>query len=282
MKHAQNLMKTTAYAAVLAAALTLSVSASAQSNPYQHGPAPTQASLQVDGPFPVSTQRLAGRGFGNGTIYSPNATGKYAVIAVVPGFTAGESSMQAMGRRMATHGFVVVTISTNTVLDFPPSRATQLLAALRAATAVTTGPVAGKMDTSRQAVAGWSMGGGGTLLAASDTPSLKGATAWAPWVANSNKLSSDRVPTTILGGTADTVANPTTMSTAFYNKIPASVKKYLGIIQGADHGFSTTASQPASYISIAWMKRNVDNDTRYSQFLNGDSRLATFKSTGPF
>lgn len=265
-----------------AATLTLALSASAQSNPYEHGPAPTLASLQVDGPYPVSTQTLSGSGFGNGTIYSPNAAGKYALVAVVPGFIAGESSMQAMSRRMATHGFVVVSFSTTTVLDFPPSRATQLIAVLKAAAAVRTGPVAGKIDTTRQAVAGWSMGGGGTLIAATNNPGLKGATAWAPWLSGSNQLNNDSVPSAILGGSADTVADPDSMSTSFYDKIPRSVKKLLGIIRGANHSFSTTASQPASYISIAWMKRNVDNDMRYSQFLNGDSRLSSFKSTGPF
>jgi triacylglycerol lipase len=48
-----------------------------------------------------------------------------------PGFTATQSSIAWIGRRMATHGFVVMTINTNSTLDQPPSRATQLMAALR-------------------------------------------------------------------------------------------------------------------------------------------------------
>ena len=55
-----------------------------------------------------------------------------------------------------------------------------------------------------------------------------------------------------------------------------------GVIQGADHYFPDTASQPASYMQVAWMKRFLDGDTRFSLFLNGDSRFATFRSTGPF
>jgi dienelactone hydrolase len=256
-------------------------SALAQANPLAKGPTPTLTSIQADGPFAVSTQTVRGRGFGGATVYSPNTAGKYAVVAVVPGFLANQSSIRDISRRLATHGFVVATISTNTVLDFPPSRANQLLAALRSVTALTTGPVAGKMDTSRQAVAGWSMGGGGTMLAAGMTPGLKAGVAFAPWSTNNN-VGNSAVPMSYLAGTADNTAPANTMATAFYNAMPATTKKMLGVIQGANHQFPTTASQPASYTEVAWMKRFVDQDTRYSQFLNGDSRFATFKSTGPF
>lgn len=254
--------------------------ASGQALAVQNGPAPTLTSIQADGPYAVSTQSVSGSGFGGGTVYSPNTAGKYAVVAVCPGFTATQSSIAAISRRLATHGFVVVTINTNSVYDFPSSRANQLLAALRTVTALTTGPVAGKMDTTRQGVAGWSMGGGGAMLAAGMTPGLKGGVAFAPW-SQSNNLSSSAVPMAYLAGTADTVAPPS-MATSFYNATPSTTKKLLGVISGADHNFPKTASQPASYTQVAWMKRFLDGDTRYSPFLNGDSRFYTFRSTGPF
>ncbi len=248
---------------------------------YENGPAPSLASIQVDGPYAVATQTVRGSGFGGGTVYSPNTAGKYAVVAVCPGFTATQSSIAAISRRLATHGFVVVTINTNSTYDFPPSRANQLLAALRSVTALTTGPVAGKMDTTRQSVAGWSMGGGGAMLAAGMTPGLKAGVAFAPW-SQSNNVSRSAVPMSYLAGTADGVAPANTMASAFYNATPATTKKMLGVIQGADHNFPKSASQPASYTQVAWMKRFADGDTRYSQFLNGDARFATFRSTGAF
>ena len=247
----------------------------------ENGPAPTLTSVQADGPYAVSTQTIGGSGFGGGTVYSPNTAGKYAVVAVCPGFTATQSSIAAISRRLATHGFVVATINTNSTYDFPPSSANQLLAALRSVTALTTGPVAGKMDTARQAVAGWSMGGGGAMLAAGMTPGLKAGVAFAPWSQSSN-VSSSAVPMSYLAGTADTVAPAGTMATSFYNTTPVNTRKMLGVIQGANHNFPNTASQPASYSQVAWMKRFLDGDPRYSQFLNGDTRFATFRSTGPF
>ena len=247
----------------------------------ENGPAPSLNSVQSDGTFSVSTQTVRGSGFGGGTVYSPNTPGKYAVIAVCPGFTARQSSIALISRRLATHGFVVVTIDTNNVFDYPASRANQLLAALRTVTALNTGPVAGKMDTSRQAVSGWSMGGGGAMLAAGMTPGLKAGVAFAPWSLNNN-VGNSAVPMAYLAGTADTVAPPAMHSSVFYNAMPSTTKKLIGVIQGADHYFPGTASQPASYTQVAWMKRFLDGDTRYSQFLNGDSRFATFRSTGPF
>lgn len=269
----------------LALALSLACAAPsvlAQSNPYQKGPNPTQSSIQSDGPFSVSTQNVSGSGFGGGTVYTPTAAGQYGLIAVCPGFASAQSSIAAMSRRLATHGFVVVAISTTTTLDLPGSRGNQLLASLRATQALRTGPVVGKIDTARMAVAGWSMGGGGTIRAVESTPTLKAGTAWAPWALSNDLNGNDTVPLAITGGSSDTVAPPGTFASVFYNAMPRTTQKLLGIIRGAAHTFPTTTSEPNGFTSVAWMKRFVDNDTRYSAFLNGDSRFSEFRSSGPF
>jgi len=251
------------------------------------GPDPTLASIQQDGPFAVSTQTVRGNGFGGGTVYSPNTAGKYAIVAFCPGFTATQSSIAVMGRRLATHGFVVMTIDTNSTFDQPPSRATQLIAALNTLAALNTGAAAGKIDANRRVVTGHSMGGGGTLLVTINNnrpASLKAAIGLAPWSQNTKSFAGDATPTAIIGGSADTVAPPAQHSTVFYNSISTNTKKLLGIINGASHFFpqDNPANQPASYVQIAWIKRFADGDTRYSQFLNGDSRFSTFSSDGPF
>ncbi|RZI85727.1 MAG: alpha/beta hydrolase [Rubrivivax sp.] len=249
----------------------------------QNGPTPTLADLKKDGPYAVTSQTVAGNGFGGGTVYSPNTAGKYALVAVCPGFVSAQSSMTEMGRRLATHGFVVVTIATNTPFDFPSSRATQLLAALKTVAALNTGAVAGKVDTSRQVVSGWSMGGGGTLEAAGITPGLVAGVAFAPWHTSTAKMTSLTVPVAIIGGTSDTIAPVSGHSQKFYDAIPKTTKKMLGVITGADHFFPTKASEPTSYSNISWVKRFADGDTRYSPFLTGqDAAWASFVSTGPF
>lgn len=247
------------------------------------GPDPTAASIAIDGPFAVSTQTLArGGGFGGGTVYSPDAAGSYGVVAFSPGFTGTQSSVAVMGRRLATHGFVVVTINTNSPLDFPPSRATQLLAALNSVAALTTGPAAGKVDTNRRAVTGHSMGGGGTLLALRQNTALRAGVGLAPWNTDSN-FSAIRSPAGIIGASSDNVAPVSAHSIPFYNSINQA-EKLLGVIRGASHSFpgNNPANQPSSMYQIAWMKRWVDGDQRYTPFLVNDSRLSQFASTAPF
>lgn len=236
----------------------------------QIGPNPTLTNLKADGPFAVSTQTISGSGqaFGSATVYSPNTAGKYALIAVCPGYVSAESSIQPLARRLATHGFVVVSIATKSPLNWPSSRATQLLGALKAAVALKSGPVVGKIDTTRQGVAGWSMGGGGSLEASGDTPSLKIALPWAPWHTSTTSMAKSKVPTAITVGTADTVAAPSAHAQKFYEAIPSTTKKLYGTIQGGDHFiYSGQVNEPVSYTNIAWAKLYADGDTRYSPFL---------------
>jgi dienelactone hydrolase len=243
----------------------------------------TLSSIEKDGPYAIGSQSIPGVGFGGGSIHAPTKPGKYALVALCPGFMSAESSISQMGKRLATHGFVVVTMATNSQLDQPASRANQILAALKAGAKVNTGNAAGKIDTSRMVASGWSMGGGGTLIVASKTPSLKAAVAFAPWNTGTSGFSSITVPTMIFGATGDTVAPIGTHAQPFYNAIPRSTKKALAILTGSSHFFPNTAADPVSYNNIAWTKRFVDGDTSYSQFLTGaDARWASFSSTGPF
>lgn len=248
------------------------------------GPDPTAASLAADGPFAVSSQTVPrGGGFAGGTVYSPNAAGRYALVAFCPGFTNTQSAVAAMGRRLATHGFVVVTMNTNSTLDFPASRATQLIAAMNQVAALNTGPVAGKVDNTRRVVTGYSMGGGGALIAARSNPSLRAAVGLAPWSSDKN-FATNRVPAAMVGGSADGTAPPSDHANRFYASMPSTTSKLLAVINGAGHSFPTasTPNQPASGYQIAWVKRFADQDRRYSPFLVTDPRLSSFSSTGPF
>jgi triacylglycerol lipase len=253
----------------LALALLLLVAvAHAQTNPFAKGPDPSSAGLEADGPFTVSTQDVRGSGFGGATVYSPDAAGQYAVVAFCPGFTATRSSVASFGRRLATHGFIVATIDTNSTLDLPPSRGTQLLAALRTVTALSTGPVAGKIDATRLVVTGWSMGGGGTLYASTSNMTVKTGVGLAPF--STQKRFNTGVPQLLIGGQDDVVAPVAIHSRAFFTQLPDATPKLYAVIAGAEHSFprNTGTSQPASKLQIAWIKRFADNDTRYEQFLS--------------
>lgn len=263
MKTTVSRIKTLSLAAALAA-VTLATPTLAQTS------APTSASLNASsGPLSVSTASVTlPRGFGGGTIYYPTVAAKYGVIAISPGFTATQSSIAWLGRRIATHGFVVITINTNTTLDQPDSRATQLVAALNHVLNSSGTAVRSRIDPARLAVAGHSMGGGGSLIAARDNPTLKASYPMTPWNISSN-FSTVRVPTMIIGADGDTVAPVGTHARPFYASLPSSTFKAYGELNGATHFAPNTTSTPIGRYAVAWMKRFVDGDTRYSPFLCG-------------
>lgn len=270
-------------AAVGLAAPTVAVADS----PFERGPDPTESLIEAArGPFATAqttVSRLSATGFGGGTIYYPTSTaeGTFGAVAVSPGFTATQSSIAWIGPRLASHGFVVITIDTLSTLDQPDSRGDQLLAALDYLTDRSS--VRSRIDASRLAVAGHSMGGGGSLEAASQDGTLQAGVPLAPW--NTDKTWSEvRTPMLIIGGSADTVAPVASHSIPFYNSLPASSEKAYMELRGASHFFPQSPNTTMAKYMISWLKRWVDDDTRYDQFLcpaPNDSAIGDYRATCP-
>jgi dienelactone hydrolase len=259
----------------------------AQTNPYERGPAPTATSVtQQRGPFAIQQQTVQGStalGFNRGTIYYPTATnqGTFGAIAVSPGFLSGEGLIAWTGPFLASNGFVVITLETFGLFDFPNARADQLQAALDYL--VESSPVRSRIDATRLGVMGHSMGGGGTLEAARDNPALQAAVPLQPWDTFVN-FSGVRVPTLIVGAQNDLIAGVGSHAEPFYEQIPASSEKAYLEVAGQGHllGVGFNATQARS--TLAWMKRYIDNDTRYSQFLcppPSGSAISEYRNTCP-
>lgn len=257
----------TAALGILASAVAPGTAVAAD-NPYQRGPNPTQASIAANrGTFATAETSVGGgNGFGGAKIYYPTDTSKgtFGAIAVVPGYTATWAAEGAwMGHWLASFGFVVIGIDTNSRNDFDVARGTQLLAALDYLTQRST--VRTRVDPTRLAVMGHSMGGGGAISAALRRPTLKAAIGNAPYSASQN-LTNMRVPTALLAGQRDGTVSPS-LVTGYYNQIPATTEKMYLELTGAGHGFPTSNNSVATRKWIPWLKIFVDNDTRYQQFL---------------
>ncbi|RJL36031.1 alpha/beta fold hydrolase [Bailinhaonella thermotolerans] len=267
-----------AHAAPAAPAARTAQAAQAAQNPYERGPAPTEQSVRAErGPFAisqVSVSRLAVSGFGGGTIYYPTSTaeGTFGAVAIAPGYTASQSSMAWYGPRLASQGFVIFTIDTITTGDQPDSRGRQLLAALDYLTQRSS--VRSRVDASRLGVMGHSMGGGGSLEATVSRPSLQAAIPLTPW--NLDKTWPEvRVPTLIIGAENDSIAPVSSHSEPFYASLPSTLDKAYLELNGASHFAPNVSDTTIARFSISWLKRFIDNDTRYEQFLCPPPRVST-------
>jgi dienelactone hydrolase len=248
----------------------------AQTNPHQRGPDPSATSLEQDGPYTVATRsvsRWGASGFAGGTVYYPTANETFAGIAVSPGYTAYSWSLGWYGQRLASHGFVVFVIDTNTIYDFPDSRADQLQAALDHLQSWRTPSwIRARLDNSRLAVSGHSMGGGGALRASTNNPSLKAAVPLTPW--HTTRTFNTSVPQLIVGSENDLTAPVAWHAIPFYNNLPSTTPKVYLELDGAGHFAPNFANATISRYSISWFKVFADEDARYLQFLCGVDHTA--------
>ncbi|MBE2998284.1 dienelactone hydrolase family protein [Nocardiopsis sp. HNM0947] len=260
----------TAVVAGVAAATALGVLSPVHAeNPNERGPDPTEESVTAPtGPFDTDTENVSSLvdGFGGGTIYYPtdDSEGTFGGVVISPGYTAGESTMSWYGERLASQGFVVMTIDTNTRYDQPNSRGRQLEAALDHM--VEDSGVTDVVDGDRLAVMGHSMGGGGTLAAADDRPELRAAIPLTPWH-TSNDWSSVEVPTMIIGAENDTIASTRSHAIPQYESLDEDLDTTYLELRGASHFAPNTPDDAIAKYSISWLKRFVDDDVRYEQFL---------------
>jgi len=276
-------------AVLLAASGTSPASASpglTGDSPYARGPAPTEASIKAErGPFAIGTEKVgAGQGFGGGTVSFPTDTGQgtFGAVAVAPGFLESEDAIAWYGPRLASQGFVVITIATNSVWDTPDARSEELLAALRYVT--DSSQAKDRVDRNRLAVMGHSMGGGGTLIAARKAPTLKAAIPLTGWSPNTT-FSDITVPTFVVSAQNDFIAPDGMFSRPFYQSLPSSLDKAYLLLAGAGHLAPTKPNPTIAEYGISWLKRFVDEDSRYEQFLcplpTGDPAIAAYRGTCP-
>jgi hypothetical protein len=115
--------------------------------------------------------------FSDATMWYPTseeAKPPFGCVAVVPGFVSPQSSIRNWGPFLASNGIVAITIGVPGS-DQPAQRAVSLLSALETCLGENTredSPIKGKLSENHLGVSGWSMGGGGTLIAASQNPKM--------------------------------------------------------------------------------------------------------------
>jgi dienelactone hydrolase len=274
------------------AALAVSLAAARPAYAVEHGPDPTKALLEADkGSYTVGSLKITkanAKTYGGATVYYPtNASGEtFGVVGMAPGFLGPQAVYAWLAQRAASFGFVVVNIDTTTILDQPPARAKQVADAIKQvlALAQTSGsPLNGVVDADRRAVMGHSMGGGGTLLAATADPTLKAAVALTPWSLATKSFATDQVPSLIISCEKDIIAPNSGHSDRFYTSFNTALPRGQVLIAGADHMCATSLAS-AKYrttlakSAISWLKLFLDEDTRYTDLVKGGNNGADYVS----
>ena len=222
-----------------------------------------------NGPFAVASKpvpRQLANGFGGGTIHYPTNAGDCGLlggIAVIPGYVSYEASIKWWGPRLASWGFVVITIDTNSIYDDPDSRATQLGAALDHILSDST--VGAQIDSKRLGAIGWSMGGGGALQLATKRSSVRAIIPQTPY--HDKDYGTMDTPALFITCQNDRIASNKKYSSPFYNNA-VGPKMKIEIKNGSHFCPSYRFNEILlSKPGIAWMHRYINGDTRFDKFL---------------
>ncbi|MDB4989847.1 MAG: hypothetical protein JWN04_5025, partial [Myxococcaceae bacterium] len=151
----------------------------------------------------------------------------------------------------------------------PSARSEALLGAIKTIKGEQTrdgSPLKGRLDLDRMAIAGWSWGGGGMLIALNTHPEFKAAIALCPWASGAT-FPNIKTPVLFLAAANDTIAAG--QSQPFYDSIPDSTPKMLWERSDAGH-FDNDPSYEMGAVGrygLSWLKVHLVGDQRYKQFL---------------
>jgi hypothetical protein len=239
----------------------------------------TMESLTNPGPFEVETLTEGdgirnGPGYFGATIYYPtNATPPFASIAIVPGYTALPSSVEEWGPFYASHGIVTIIIGTNSLFDFPETRAIALLDALetiKQENARASSPLEGVLNLDQLAVSGWSMGGGGAQRAAVLDNTIAGVVALCPWLPIPNPQLNHESSVLIFSGENDAIAPHSQHADVHYNTTPNTTDKLLFEIENGDHYVANSPNGgggSVGQVALSWLKLYVEGNDCYCPLL---------------
>jgi len=204
---------------------------------------PTSSAL---GPHPVGTfdarHLCNGTSFSSATVYHPASGGgsQLPSVVLVGGYACGEQVMAAWAPFYASHGIVAMTIGTCAPFrDKPPDRSRALVdasAALQGEHHRAGSALEGRLDASRRAVQGYSLGGGAVQLAALADPTLRCAIAISPHAGVPPSLPDEltaSVPMLFLVGERDREAPSQAHSWPQYYRTAAP--KLIFEVAGGDH-----------------------------------------------
>ena len=190
-------------------------------------------------------------------------------IAFVPGYRGSAENYEWWGPTLASLGYTVFILNTNSPTDGLAARADALSAAvdlIATENSRADSPVRNKLDLDKVVLMGHSMGGGATLAAAAQLGDRVAAVVplslycCEPGGTFSGNYSSVTAPTLVIASAVDDIAPPAQHAKLVYDSIGGS-KIYMEFAQG-DHMIVTNSGTDKATLGrfvLAFLKVNLDD-----------------------
>ena len=204
-------------------------------------PVPTQQALTAPGDFEVCSyeSNLDNDAYASARMTYPCdlSGGPIPATTLTGGFTNTKEQMEWLAEHLSSHGFAVLTMTPNNTFGQPPGwRDAQFggFAELEDENNRVGGALQGKIDLSKRNIMGFSMGGGGVIMAASQMGNAPASMiALAPWLGSYNvNYGAIQVPTLMLGSEDDELAYYTE---DYYADLPTNIERGLAMYAGRSH-----------------------------------------------
>lgn len=199
----------------------------------------------------------------------------YPATTLTGGFTNTKEQMYWLSDHLTSHGYIVITMTPTFTLGLPPVwRDAQVagFAELEDENNRSDSPIQGKVNLNKRNLMGFSMGGGGTLLAAAEISGYASAIPLAPWLGSYNPdYENISAPTLILGSENDELAY---YSENYYASLPNSLYRGIAMYSGASHFDwygSGAQDQKALFRTLvtAWLDLHLKEDGSAEGYFNG-------------
>ena len=243
---------------------------------------PDAQPLTNPGSYEICTYKagLADIGYFSAEMFYPCdlSAGPFPATTLTGGWTNTKEDMYWLAEHLTTHGYVVLAITPTNIYGQPPvwERAHKAgFEQLESQNSAFLSPLRGKIDLSKRAITGFSMGGGGALLAQEDIDDEVAIIALAPWlgdhVVNYDAIN---VPTLMLGSEFDELAY---YVEDFYSELPTDIERGLAMYAGASHYDWFTrviadATEPQAKfrtLVTAFMEIHLKGDTSAYSYFEG-------------
>lgn len=202
------------------------------------------------------------------------------------GYNNTYRNLQWMAEAMAEAGYVVLALSPIDIYGDVPQWTAAHLGGQKTLIAENNridSPLKGKIDIERRGIAGFSMGGGGTLLAGSELQKdVKALAAFAPFLKAEDRLKVNvAVPTMILAGDRDLLVTNESIDEIYGRVKNAGVDNALAVYRNGRHqqwyrAEITTNRESYKTMAIAWFDLYLkDNKSAAKYFENTRKDVGT-------